>query len=323
MPAYANLAWAEVLLERRSEAAATLQRAVARHLEFPDFIVLRCCFAFLDRDDAAMARAAAMGTASSGVEDWMAHQQAAVLAHAGRLREARTMTRQAVALALQSGGRERAALYEAGSAVRESLRGAARQAATDALALSTARDVEYGAALALALAGEAPRARTPADDLEARFPDDTLVRFIDLPTLRALVDLQAGGAVLAVDRLQLAVPRDLAFQGGSFGSFGSLYTAYVRGLAWMAADKAPEAAGEFRTVLAHPGLVLQDPVGIAARVQLARALARSGDHSQAAVMYREFLDLFNHADQDVPLLGDARVELARLHPGHNHRSEAK
>ena len=81
----------------------------------------------------------------------------------------------------------------------------------------------------------------------------------------------------------------------------------------MAADKAPEAAGEFRTVLAHPGLVLHDPVGIAARVQLARALARTGDHSQAVVVYREFLHLFNHPDQDIPLLTHARAELARLH----------
>ena len=50
---------------------------------------------------------------------------------------------------------------------------AARQGAAAALELSHDRDLEYGAAFALALAGDASRAQTLADDLTKRFPEDT------------------------------------------------------------------------------------------------------------------------------------------------------
>ncbi len=48
--------------------------------------------------------------------------------------------------------------------------------------------MQYGAALALALAGDAFRAQTLADDLAKRFPEDAVVQFNYLPTIRA----QAG-----------------------------------------------------------------------------------------------------------------------------------
>jgi hypothetical protein len=41
--------------------------------------------------------------------------------------------------------------------------------------LSTGRDAHYPAALALAFAGDTVRAKTLADDLDKRFPEDTLV----------------------------------------------------------------------------------------------------------------------------------------------------
>ncbi len=52
-------------------------------------------------------------------EDWMAHNQALVLARSGRMREARTLWTRAIAVAQQDGRREVAAIYEAAQAVCE------------------------------------------------------------------------------------------------------------------------------------------------------------------------------------------------------------
>ena len=46
-----------------------------------------------------------------------------------------------------------------------------------ALALSTGRDVQYRAALALALAGDVARAQGMPEDLSKHFSDDTIVHF--------------------------------------------------------------------------------------------------------------------------------------------------
>ena len=86
---------------------------------------------------------------------------------------------------------ERAGRHEAEAAVWEAIFGnvtEARQHAAAALGLSTARDVMYGAALAFARTGESARAQALADDLENRFPEDTIARFNYLPTLRQLLD---------------------------------------------------------------------------------------------------------------------------------------
>ena len=60
----------------------------------------------------------------------------------------------------------------------------ARQQAAAALSLSTGRDVQYVGAFALALDGDSSRARILADDLDKRFPEDTMVRFSFLPSPR-------------------------------------------------------------------------------------------------------------------------------------------
>ncbi len=61
-------------------------------------------------------------------------------------------------------------------------------------ALSTGRYVQYGSALALALAGDATRAQALTDDLAKRFPQDTLVRFNYLPTLHARLPAHLNAA---------------------------------------------------------------------------------------------------------------------------------
>src|SRR5262249_58096496 len=130
------------------------------------------------------------------------------------------------------------------------------------------------------------RARALADDLAKTFPEDTSVQYLYLPTLRALFSLSAHDAAAALQSLQSASRFELGVGGiGVIGYFGKLYPIYVRGQAYLAAQQATEAAAEFQRILDHRSIVLVDPMDAMARLQLARALALSGDRVKAKSAY--------------------------------------
>jgi len=113
--------------------------------------------------------------------------------------------------------------------------------------------------------------------------------------------------------LQIAVPYELgAPHGSSFGFFGALYPVYVRGEAYLAARQGGEAAVEFQKILDHRGIVVSDPIGALARLQLGRAFALSGDKTKAKTAYEDFLTLWKDADPDIPVLQQAKAENAKL-----------
>jgi len=313
---YNILALSYAYLDRLSEAEKTLQRASKRKLDIPDFLVERYDLAFLRGDKAGIEREAALGQRTSGAEDWISDHEAFVLAYSGHLQQAREMSQHAADLAQQSTRREPAALYETGAALRDALFGnapAARRGAMAALELSKGREVEYGAAFALALAADSARSQTLANDLERRFPEDTSVRFSYTPVLRALLALNRDEPSKAVELLQIAVPYELGAPRSSFyGFFGTFYPAYVRGLAYLAAHQGAEAAGEFQKILGHRGIVISDPIGALAHLQLGRAYALSGDDTKARSAYQDFLTLWKDADADIPIFKQAKAEYAKL-----------
>ncbi len=314
--AYDNLVSSLLDLDRLKEAEDTLKRASERKIEIPDLLLHRYYIAFLKGDKAGMEREAARAKSEPGAEDLISDSEALVLARSGQLQMAGRISRHAVDLAQQAGQPERAAIYETGAAVWEALYGntsAARQGATAALELSQGRDVEYGAALALALSGDSARPQALANDLEKRFPEDTSVQFSYLPTLRALFVFGQGKPSGAAELLQAALPYELAQTGiGFFASFGNLYPAYVRGEAYLAAHQAADAVLEFQKILDHRGIVLSDPIGALAHLQLGRAFALSGDKTKAKSAYQDFLALWKDADPNVPILKEAEAEYAKL-----------
>src|SRR3984893_4175451 len=221
-------------------------------------------------------------------------------------------------LALQERQREAAASYQAARAVWEAVCGNAAKGKSDAiaaLALSDGRDVEYTSALALALSGNSPRSQPLADDLEKRFPEDTFAKFTYVPVLRALSALERGKPADSVERLQIALPYELAVNGLNFNHFylGGRHSAYVRGEALVAAHRYAEAAAEFQKILDHRGIVGADPIGVLAHLQLGRTFVLSGDTIKAKAAYLDFLAIWKDADSDIPILGQAKAEYARLH----------
>jgi len=315
--AYGSLASTYFLLDRFEEAERVLQQATERKLESPILFMIQYNTAVLKGDQHQVDRTATLAKGKPTVDHTVAHAEALALARSGRLQLARQSSSRAMDLALQERQREAAASYQAARAVWQAVCGNAAKGKSDAvaaLALSDGRDVEYTSALALALSGDSSRSQTLADDLEKRFPEDTFARFTYVPVLRALSALADGKPTDAVERLQTALPYELAVNGLNFNHFylGGLHSAYVRGEAFAAARRYPEAVAEFQKLLDHRGIVGADPIGALAHLQLGRAFILSGDKVKAKAAYQEFLTLWKDADPDTPILLQAKTEYAQL-----------
>ena len=211
--------------------------------------------------------------------------------------------------------KEAAATYFASSGLREALFGnadEARRIASLAMAGAAGRDVQYGVALIWAYVGDDGRARTLTDDLGKRFPEDTLVKFNYVPTLRAKLAVSRGNSSSAIDNLRAATPYELGQTTSSIYGWTALYPIYVRGEAYRAARQGSEAAAEFQKILDHRGVVLNEPIGALARLQIGRAYAMQGDTARAKAAYQDFLTLWKDADPDIPVLIAAKAEYAKL-----------
>jgi tetratricopeptide (TPR) repeat protein len=313
---YNILALSYIERDMLGEAESTLQRAADRKLELPDFFVDRYEIAFLKDDAAGMEREVTLSRGVSGAEDLISDETSFSLAYKGHLQQASRKSRNAVLVAQQSGQSERAALFETGEALREAFFGngvAAKKRAMEALELSKDREVEYGAAFALALAGDVLHARAHVDSLEKQYPEDTSVRFSYLPVLQALLALNQKDSAKAIELLHTSTPYELGTPpSANFGYFGALYPIYVRGQAYLTAGRGVEAAAEFQKILNHRGIVVTDPIGALAHLQLGRAFALSGEKVKAKAAYQDFLTLWKDADEDIPVLRQARIEYARL-----------
>jgi predicted Zn-dependent protease len=314
--AYVNLATSYQFLDRLEEAEATFQQASQRNVLFPELMAQRYDLGFLKGDKAEMEHQVALVKGRPEAEGMMTVQQALVLAYSGHLQQAKRMSARAVDMANQPSQREEAALRKAGATLLDAFFGnaaAARQGAKEELKISKARDVEYGAALSLALSDDSPAAETLANNLGKRFPDDTSVRISYMPVLRALLALNHGEPSRAVEALQVNLPYELGVPLVWFnGSFGVLYPVYVRGEAFLKAHQGAEAAAEFQKILDHRGIVGPDPIGALAHLQLGRALLMSGEKAKAKVAYQDFLNLWRDADPDIPIFKQAKAEYAKL-----------
>jgi tRNA A-37 threonylcarbamoyl transferase component Bud32/tetratricopeptide (TPR) repeat protein len=307
---YAVLVAAYINLNRLDEARVTVGEANAKKLDCFFLHFYQYTLAFLQNDTVRMAQEVDEAVGKP-FEDYLLRSEADTAAYAGRLRQAREFSRRAIAAAERAVGKKEAAWHETQAATREALFGnvtQAQQRAAAALVLSTGRDVQYGAALALALTGETGRTTTLADDLGARFPVDTIVQFSFLPTLHAQIALNRTEASKVIEALQVAVPYELGDVQGN----NPLFSIYLRGKAYLASRRGNDAATEFRKILDHRGIVVNSPIGALAHLQIGRAYAMQNDTAKAKAAYQDFLALWKDADTDIPILIAAKAEYAKL-----------
>jgi serine/threonine protein kinase/tetratricopeptide (TPR) repeat protein len=314
-PSYALPMFDYIALNRLDEAKATYEQAIEHKLRNGFFPLLLYQIAFLQNDTAGMARQVASAAGTPGVEDWLLGLEADTAAYSGRLRAAREFSRQATDSAERAGEEEAAATYSAASGLREALFGyadAARRRASLAMKRPAGHDVQCVSALALAYAGDDRQAQALTAGLAQSFPEATIVRYNYLPTLRAKLALSNGNTSEALESLRAAAPYELGQTTYSIYRCTVMYPVYVRGEAYLAAHQGSEAAAEFQKILDHRGIVLNEPIGALAHLQIGRAYAMQGDTAKAKAAYQDFLTLWNDADPDIPILIAAKAEYSKL-----------
>jgi eukaryotic-like serine/threonine-protein kinase len=311
---YREVVFNYLLLNRIEKAEATAREAHEKGLDSSLAPVLYG-IAFYQHDPAGMTQQVASAAGTAGDADLLLALEADTAAYFGSLGKAREFSRQAANSAERAGEKETAAGYYAVSALREALfgeAGKARQQVTLAKGRSTGRDIDYGVALALAYAGDDARAQALADGLDKKFPEDTIVQFNYLPAVRARLALSHAHPQQALDTLAAAAPYELGLASLSLYNWPNLYPVYVRGETYLAVHQGRQAAAEFQKILDHRGIVLNEPIGALAHLQLGRAYALQNDATKARAAYQDFFALWKDADADIPILIAAKAEYAKL-----------
>jgi tetratricopeptide (TPR) repeat protein len=130
----------------------------------------------------------------------------------------------------------------------------------------------------------------------------TLMNFIYLPRVRAVLAMQRGKPLEALAALEPASPYELV----------DYNVPTEKAAASMLARRPDLAVPEFQKILFNPGV---DPVSILyplAHLGLARALAQEGNKAGSKSEYGNFLALWKDAEPDLPALKQARQEYAQL-----------
>jgi len=310
-----NLGQIYLALNRFDEARATIEEAQRQKIDHPGLHLNLYALAFFRDDATAMKEQADWAAGKPGAEGEMLSLESDTEAWSGRLGKARELSRRAVESARRADGKEAAALWQSDAAIREALFGnvdAARQNAGGSVTLAPgSEDVESHAALAYALAGDTAHAQLLLDDLEKRFPQDTLEQTVWLPTIRSQLETNRKNVARSIELLQAAKPYELGTLSGS--AYNScLYPIYVRAQAYLNENRGAAASAEFQKILDHRGLVWNCATGVLADLGIARAYALTGDTTRAKTAYQDFFGLWKNADPDIPILQQAKAEYAKL-----------
>ena len=308
--AFGNLICSYLALDRIDEAKVTYEQAKQHQIDNEYLRQLRYTIAFLENDESGMRQQVELAMGKAGAEDALLALQADTDAYYGRVKHAREATQRAVAAARRNGANESAAIWQVSGAHREMLFGNATEArdmAREALALAPGRDVRAASALILAETGDTAQAQKTVDQLNAESPLDTLIQNYWLPSIRATLAIRRGDPKQAVTILDVTTPYELGIQNVS-----TMVPIYIRGMAYLKAGQGEQAVAQFKKMLGHRGLGQNAPVQVLAQLQLARALAMSGDKASARRAYQDFLLLWKQADPDLPPLKEAQAEYQKL-----------
>ena len=306
-----NLGFAYLAVNRLDEARSVFEQGLARTPDNLGTHVGMYAIASVQGDAKAMERQAAWALGKPVAEGIFWAIEADAAAYYGKLASASELFRRSVAADLRDNLRANAAAAKADASLWQAECGylePGRQSAIAALAVTPNVPAKIMAALTFAEVKDASHAEAIVRELSQRFPNDTQLNNIWLPTIRAKVEISRGNPAEAIKLLQTALPYDL----GQNPPLPSLYPAYLRGQAYLRAQQANSAAAEFQKILDHKSIVGNTLVGALAHLGLARARSLSGDTAAARTAYPDFFALWKDADPDIPLLKQAKAEYEKL-----------
>ncbi len=323
--AYENLAGCDLALQHFDEARRTIQEAQTQKLDDSLLHEYLYALAFLGADSGAMAEQQAWFSGQPDYETIGLALATDTAAFAGQISRAQTLAERAAAAAIRADNKESGATWRANAALQQAAYGntrEARHAAQEALKLAPAsQGAEVEAALAFAMAGDTAQAGSLTQDLGKRYPLDTQIQFLWLPTIQAQLALRRNNPTSAIHGLQSASTIELG-DIPFVNNISCLYHVYVRGEAYLGVGQGSAAAAEFQKILDHSGIVWNCWTGALAHLGVARANALQSKTSQGAdadaarvralTAYKDFLTLWKDADSDIPILKEATAEYVKL-----------
>jgi tetratricopeptide (TPR) repeat protein/predicted Ser/Thr protein kinase len=298
-PPYRRLLDAYICLDRLDEARKVAERVRMEGINGARIHQRFLEMAYVEGDQAAVSREI-QWYAGKPEEYLSLGLQAAHLNVLGRRRESSKLYKRAAETALRPGLRNVAADFQEADARADALSGNCE----------TVRRLGRPA-LALALCGDAAKAEKLAAETAKLFPNGTLWNTVQLPGIRAAIELHRGQPARALELLASASPYERAYPEA----------VYLRGLAYLRLREGVEAATEFQNILDHKGASWASTWrypnwGLHYSISylgLARAYELAGDTVKARKAFQDFFALWKDADQDLPILIEAKKDYAALH----------
>jgi serine/threonine protein kinase/tetratricopeptide (TPR) repeat protein len=304
---YVHAAIPYLALNRMEEARSVLQHAVDAKADNLFVHQLFYDLACMNGDADAMQAQLKSSEGKPGEYLLLNEATGAVASH-GQMQKAGELMLRSAQVSDRLGFKETTADTQAGFALMLAEVGDVARAkvlAASSLALSHGRLNITPAALAVAMTGDGKRAQAMMDDLGHRFPDDTILHRVNIPSVRALIELEGKAPAKAIDALQSAASYEL-------GTAQGLLPMYIRGQAYLQARRGAEAAQEFQKIVDHRGIDPTFPEQSLAKLGLGRAYKITGDTAKARAAYQDFFALWKDADPDLPVLKEAKAEYAKL-----------
>jgi tetratricopeptide (TPR) repeat protein/predicted Ser/Thr protein kinase len=297
-PPYRRLLDAYMCLDRLGEARKLAEKVRMLGIDGARIHQRFLEIAYIEGDPAAAARETQWYAGKP--EEYLSFGlQAANLNVLGQRLESSKLYKRAAETALHRGLRDVAAGFDEADARADALSGNCRTVA------------RLGRPpLALAMCGETAQAEKLAEETSKLFPNGNLWNAVQLPEVRGAIQLQRDQPAKAVELLASASPYERAYPE----------VAYLRGLAYLRLHKGAEAAAEFQKIVDHKGASwgstwLYPNWGLYYSISylgLARGSALAGDTAKARKTFQDFFALWKNADQDIPILIEAKKEYAAL-----------
>jgi len=297
---YGNLAHTFVALDRFDEAKAMCDRAISLGFDSPGIHEILFQIAMMQNDAAGMQRQVDWSRGKLA-EAYILRNQVGVAEQAGEWSQAEMLARRAVEILRQHQQNGPAGSMLGGFAVDRAVVGLcsmAKEHTSEAIALN--EDASLPSASALAVCGDTGAAENLANQVQKKFPADTVLKAVFIPVVRGAIALRKKQPARVLELLQSAAPYDRVY--------GEVV--YLRGLAHLELRAGTDAVADFQNLLNHRGTYYG--LGALARLGLARAAAITGDKSKSRQAYQDLFAMWKNADPNVPAIEQAKKEYARL-----------
>jgi eukaryotic-like serine/threonine-protein kinase len=264
-------------------------------------------FAFIRGDKSAMDREVQWSKGKPEEADF-SNMLASTASFFGQWKKAEDLSRHAVDLFKSQARKENAAQSTISLGASQALVGKCQQAkenATYGLALSHDRMSLMLAAFVFASCNDLGHAQSNVDETLRLYPKDTTVVSMFVPAIRAVMEKNRGNGAQAIQLLEPLRTYD-------FGLVCGVGNNYLRGQVYLQQRMGNEAAAEFQKIVDHRGVDGLSPLHPLAHLGLARAAALRGDMARSRKEYQDFFALWKDADQDLPVLIQAKKEYGQL-----------